>query len=283
MKKLLLLLLTINATFTMNAQIVTPQPSPSSKLEQKVGLTDVTLEYSRPSMRDRVIFGNVVPYGKIWRTGANSRTKITFSTDVTVDGQTLKAGSYAIFTKPESTSWDVYFYTEYDGGGAPQTWDDSKVAAKVRAQVYPMPMKVETFTMTFDSLTNDGATLGILWENVYVGVTFEVPTDDMVLTNINDAMNGTPTANDYYAAAVYYLQANKDVNQAKTWIDKAITMAGDKVAFWQLRQQSLIYAKAGDKQGAIAAAKKSLAASEKAGNADYVKMNTDSIAEWEKK
>lgn len=282
MKKLLLLLLAITGTVTINAQIVTPQPSPSSKLEQKVGLTDVTLEYSRPSMRDRVVFGNLVPYGKIWRTGANSRTKITFSTDVTVDGQTLKAGSYAILTKPESTSWEVYFYTDYAGGGVPQPWDDSKVAAKVSAQVYPMPMKIESFTMTFDSLTNDSATLGMLWENVYVGVTFEVPTDDMVLANINDAMNGTPTANDYYAAAVYYLEANKDLKQAKTWIDRAISMAGDKVAFWQLRQQSLIYAKTGDKNGAIAAAKKSLAAAEKAGNTDYVKMNTDSIAEWEK-
>ncbi|HMR17337.1 MAG TPA: DUF2911 domain-containing protein [Mariniflexile sp.] len=282
MKKLLVLMLSISATYFVHAQIATPQPSPFSKIEQKVGLTDVTLEYSRPSMRDRVVFGNLVPYGKIWRTGANARTKITFSTDVTVEGQPIKAGSYAIFTKPESTSWEVYFYTESNGGGTPQTWDDAKVAAKVSAKVYPMPMKVETFTMTFDDLTNNGATLGILWENVYVGIPFEVPTDDMVLTNINNAMNGTPTANDYYAAAVYYLQANKDIKQAKTWIDKAIAMAGDKVAFWQLRQQSLIYAKAGDKMGAIAAAKKSLAAAEKAGNDDYVKMNTDSIAEWEK-
>ena len=282
MKKLFLLLLAISATYAVNAQIQTPQPSPLAKLEQKVGLTDVTLEYSRPSMRDRVVFGNLVPYGNIWRTGANSRTLITFSTDVTVEGQTLKAGSYAIFTKPESTSWDVYFYTETTGG-TPKTLDDSKIAAKARAQVYPMPMKVETFTMTFDDLTNDSAMLGMLWENVYVGVKIEVPTDDMVLTNINNAMNGTPTANDYYAAAVYYLQANKDMNQAKQWIDKAVTMAGDKVAFWQLRQQSLIYAKAGDKSGAIAAAKKSLAASEKAGNTDYVKMNKESIAEWEKK
>lgn len=280
MKKLLLFLFAITATFSVNAQIVTPQPSPFSKIEQKVGLADVTLEYSRPSMRDRVVFGDLVPYGSIWRTGANSRTKITFSTDVTVGGQTLKAGSYAIFTKPGATSWDVYFYTEAAGGGVPQTWDDSKVAAKVSAEVYPMPMKVETFTMTFDDLTNDGATLGIIWEKTYVGIPFSVPTDDMVLTSINNTMNVTPSGNDYYAAAVYYLQSNKDINQAKTWIDKAITMAGDKVAFWQLRQQSLIYAKAGDKKGAIAAAKKSLAASEKAGNTDYVKMNNDSLKEW---
>lgn len=283
MKKLLLIVLTLAFSLNVSAQIKTPQPSPLAKLEQKVGLTDVSVEYSRPSMRERAIFGNLVPYGKVWRTGANARTKITFSTDVSIDGQALKAGSYAVFAKPDAESWDVYFYTEADGGGTPQNWDDTKVAAKVTAQVYKMPVKIETFTITFDDLTNNNGTLGILWEDVYVGVKIDVPTDNMVLTSINDVMNGTPTGNDYYAAAVYYLQEGKDIKQAKTWIDKAITMAGDKVAFWQLRQQSLIYAKAGDKAGAIAAAKKSLAASEKAGNADYVKMNTDSLAEWEAK
>lgn len=283
MKKLLLIVLLITFSLNVSGQIKTPQPSPFAKMEQKVGLTDVTLEYSRPSMRERTIFGDLVPYGNIWRTGANSRTKITFSTDVSIDGQALQAGSYAIFTKPGAESWDVYFYTEYDGGGSPQNWDESKVAAKVSSQVYKMPVKIETFTITFDDLTNNSAVLGMLWEDVYVGVKIDVPTDNMVLTNINEVMNGTPTANDYYAAAVYYLQEGKDIKQAKSWIDMAITMAGEKVPFWQLRQQSLIYAKAGDKKGAIAAAKKSLVAAEAAGNADYVKMNKDSLKEWETK
>ncbi|MEN3322380.1 DUF2911 domain-containing protein [Mariniflexile soesokkakense] len=280
MKKLLLILLAITATFTVNAQIVTPQPSPFSKVEQKVGLTDVTLEYSRPSVRERTIFGDLVPYGKVWRTGANARTKITFSTDVTVDGQTLKAGTYAIFTKPEAEKWEVYFYSDYSGGGVPQEWDDTKVAAKTMAESHQIPFNVETFTIDINAITNNDARIEFIWEKTFVGVTFNVPTDDMVLANINDAMNGTPTANDYYAAAIYYLQEGKDIKQAKTWIDKAIAMAGDKVQFWQLRQQSLIYAKAGDKKGAIAAAKKSLTASEAAGNADYVKMNKDSLKEW---
>jgi hypothetical protein len=176
-------------------------------------------------------------------------------------------------------SWEVYFYTEHDGGGTPEKWDDSKVAAKVTAEVYPMPMKIETFTMTFDDLTSNSAVLGMLWSDAYVGVKFDVPTDKMVSAAIDKTMKG-PGAGDYYAAAVYYLQEGKDINQAKMWIDKAISMAGDKAPFWQLRQQSLIYAKAGDKKGAIAAAKKSLAASEAAGNADYVKMNKDSLKEW---
>ena len=279
MKKIMLCLAVLAMTFSVNAQIQTPAPSPFAKVEQKVGLTDVSLEYSRPNMRGRTIFGDLVPYGEVWRTGANARTKITFSDDVTVNGQTLKAGSYAIFTKPSKESWEVYFYTDYNGGGTPQDWDESKVAAKVTAEVYPMPMQIETFTMTFDDLTSSSATLGMLWSDVYVGVKFDVPTDKTVSASIDKVMKG-PGAGDYYAAAVYYLQEGKDINQAKTWIDKAIAMAGDKAPFWQLRQQSLIYAKAGDKKGAIAAAKKSLAAAEDAGNADYVKMNKDSLKEW---
>lgn len=279
MKKTILLLAIMATTFSVKAQIQTPAPSPFSKVEQKVGLTDVSLEYSRPGMHGRTIFGDLVPYGELWRTGANARTKVTFSDDVVVAGQTLKAGTYAIFTRPDKTSWQVYFYTEHQGGGVPQDWDESKVVAKVTADVYPMPIKVETFTMTFDDLTNNSAILGILWADVYVGVKFEVPTDAMVTASIDKTMSG-PSGNDYFSAAVYYLQEGKDINQAKTWIDKAIAKAGDKAPFWQLRVQSLIYAKAGDKKGAIEAAKKSLAAAEAAGSKDYVKMNQDSLKEW---
>jgi len=279
MKKVLLLLLAFTTVFSVNAQIKTPQPSPFAKMEQKVGLTDVTLEYSRPNMRGRTIFGDLVPYGKLWRLGANANTKITFSTDVIVEGQTLKAGSYAIFATPSEASWEVVFYSDASNWGTPREWDDTKVTAKVTAKIYDMPMKIETFTMSFDDLNNNGATIGMYWEDVYVGVAFEVPTDSMVSDSIEKTMNG-PGVGDYFSAAVYYLQSGKDIKQAKTWMDKAMAMAGDKAQFWQLRQQSLIYAKAGDIKGAIAIAKKSLAGAEKAGNADYVKMNKESIAEW---
>ncbi|MCC1484270.1 DUF2911 domain-containing protein [Winogradskyella immobilis] len=279
MKKLVLFAFALTLMFSVNAQIETPQPSPFSKVEQKVGLTDVSLEYSRPGMRGRTIFGNLVPYDAIWRTGANARTKITFSTDVTVDGQTLKAGSYAVYTKPNEKSWEVYFYTEANGGGLPQQWDDSKIAAKTSAEVYTMPMKIETYTMTFDDLSSDSAVLGMLWENTYVGVKFEVPTDEAVSASIDRAMAG-PSANDFYASAVYYLEQGKDINKAVTWIDKAVDMTKDQPRFWYLRQQSLIHAKAGNKAGAIKAAKASLAGAKAAGNSDYVKLNTDSLKEW---
>tara|TARA_R110001583_G_scaffold153778_2_gene305493 strand:+ start:568 stop:1419 length:852 start_codon:yes stop_codon:yes gene_type:complete len=280
MKKLFLLVCVALVSFSMEAQITTPQASPSSTLKQTVGLTDVTIEYSRPSMRGRTIFGDLVPYDKLWRTGANGYTLITFGNDVKIAGKDVKAGTYSIFTKPGTSSWEVFFYTDTQGGGTPRDWDDNKVVAKTTAQVFPMPegITIESFTITLDDLTSSSANLGMMWENVYVAVPFEVPTDAAVEKDIERALGG-PSAGDYYAAAVYYSSEGKDINKAKEWMDKAMTMT-EKPAFWQLRQQSLIQAKSGDKKAAIATAKKSLAAAEEAGNADYVKMNKDSLKEW---
>ena len=262
----------------MNAQIVTPQPSPSAKVTQVVALTDVSLDYSPPAMRGRTIFGDLVPFNKLWRTGANKNSIITFSTDVKVGGKDLKAGSYAIFTTPGESVWEINFYSDTENWGTPQNWDASKVAAIVKANPSKVGEKVESFTIAISNITADGAHLEILWDNTKVAIPFEVPTDAAVTASISKVMAG-PGSDDYYAAAVYYLNSGKDINKAKEWIDKAITMT-EKPAFWQLRQQSLIYAKAGDKKGAIAAAKKSLAGAEAAGNADYVKMNKDSLKEW---
>jgi hypothetical protein len=279
MKKVLLLLMTCVTIYSVQAQIETPQPSPSAKLEQKVGLTDVTIEYSRPGVKGRKVFGGLVPYGEMWRTGANKNTIVTFSTDATVDGQTLKAGSYAIFTKPGKETWDVYFYTDTENWGTPQNWDDSKVAAKTNVKSYSVSFDVETYAMDINNITNGGGHLEMIWEKTYVAVPFTVPTDDAVLKSISNVMGG-PGVNDYYSAAVYYLQENKDIEKAKMWIDKAIDMTKSKPRFWMLRQQSLIHAKAGNTKSAIAAAKQSLELAEKAGNKGYIKMNQDSLKEW---
>lgn len=268
----------VTMTIGLQAQIQTPQASPFQKTEQKVGLTDVTLEYSRPSMRGRTLYGDLVPFDKIWRTGANANTKITFSDDVEIGNTLVKAGTYAIFTKPGASNWDVYFYTDSNNWGEPENWDDSKVAAKVNVPVHPITMEVETFTISFDNLKNDSATMGILWGKTSVAVPINFNTDKIMSASIDRVMNG-PTAGDYYAAAVYYFQADKDIKQAKMWIDKAMEM-NSKPAFYQVRQKALIYAKAGDKKGAIAAAKESLELAKKAGNDDYVALNTKSLKEW---
>ncbi len=283
MKKFTLLLFAVSLCFSLEAQIQTPAPSPSSTLEQKVGLTDVTVKYSRPAMKGRTIFGDLVPYGAIWRTGANQNTVITFSDDVTVKGKELKAGSYAIYTRPNEAVWEVFFYTTTDNWGTPQEWDASKVAATVKVETEEIPMPIESFTITIDDLYNNGATLGIMWENTYVGVDFVVPTVDKAMKSIQETMANKEDlqANDYFAAGSYYFSEGVNIEQAKEWVDKAVEMDGGK-AYWMMRTQSLIYAKMGDKKEAIAAAKRSLAAAQAAGNQDYVKMNKDSLKEWAK-
>ncbi|WP_437395640.1 DUF2911 domain-containing protein [Flagellimonas lutimaris] len=283
MKKFPLLLFAVLMSFSLEAQIQTPAPSPHSTLEQKVGLTDVTVTYSRPAMKGRKIFGDLVPFDAIWRTGANENTTITFSDDVTVKGKELKAGTYAIYTRPNEAVWEVFFYTDNENWGNPQEWDASKVAATVKVETMDIPMPIESFTITIDDIYNNGATLGIMWENTYVGVDFVVPTVDKAMKSIQETMANKEdlTANDYFAAGSYYFSEGVNMEQAKEWVDKAVEMDGGK-AYWMMRTQSLIYAKMGDKKGAIGAAKRSLAAAQAAGNQDYVKMNKDSLKEWAK-
>lgn len=266
--------------FQAQAQIETPQPSPSAKMEQKVGLTDVVVEYSRPGARGRKIFGDLVPFDKLWRTGANKNTTVSFSDDVTIDGKTLKAGNYAIFTKPSAKSWEVMFYTDTNNWGTPRNWDASKVALTTTVNVEKLPFMVETFMILITNMSNNGASIEFVWENTMVEIPFTVPTVKKAMKSIDNVMAG-PSAGDYYSAASYYLDEKKDLDKALTWINKAIEMR-DTPAFWYHRKKSLIQAAKGDKKGAIASAKESLQLAEKAGNADYVKMNKDSIAMWSK-
>ncbi len=228
-------------------------------------------------MRGRSIYGDLVPFDRVWRTGANANTTVSFSDPVKIGEKNIPAGTYALYTKPGESQWEVYFYTDTNNGGLPQEWDDSKVAASITVPVAEMPMPVETFTITIDDLTNDGAVLGLIWENTYVGVPFSVPTAEKALASIERVMNG-PSANDYFAAASYYHDSGKDLEKARAWIEKAAEQMPE--AYWVWRRKSLILADAGDKAGAIEAAKKSLAEAKRAGNQDYVKLNEDSLAEW---
>jgi len=284
MNKIILALAIVIASFTIEAQVKTPASSPKSKLEQVVGLTDVAIEYSRPSAKGRTIFGDLVPFGKLWRTGANANSIISFSEDVVIDGKSLKKGKYAIFTTPKADSWEVVFYTDTDNWGNPEEWNESKVALKTTVKSEALNRNVESFTIGINNLDNNFAHLELSWEKTLVAVKFEVPTQKAAIASIEKALAG-PTAGDYFSSAQYFLQSNGDMNKALVYVNKALSMVkvGEDVPFWQLRAKSLIQAKLNDKKGAIETAKLSLAAAEKAKNADYVKMNKDSIAEWSKK
>jgi len=284
MKRIIFVLATIIASYVLNAQVKTPQPSPHSTLTQVVGLTEVTVDYSRPSAKGRIIFGDLVPFGNLWRTGANYNTTISFSEDIVINGTTLKKGKYAIFTTPKAEKWEVIFYTDSDNWGTPENWDTNKVAVLVNAIPVALNSSTESLTISVGNLTNDSDTLDIAWEKTMVSVKFDVPTQKAALASIEKALAG-PTAGDYFSSAQYFYQSNVDLNKALEYVNKAILMtkAGEDIPFWYLRQKSLIQAKLGDKVGAIATANLSLAAATKAKNNDYIKMNNDSIKEWSKK
>jgi len=263
--------------FVGNAQINTPSASPSAKIEQMIGLTEVHVEYSRPSMKGRTIFSadGLVPYGKLWRTGANQATKITFTDDVMVEGASLPAGSYAILTIPTASQWIVNFYKHDSGSWSSYVEKTPDAAVKVKPN--KLPMDIETFHIGIGDLTSDTGILEFLWERTWVGVKIKVAVDERVMADIDKVLAG-PTANDYYAAGNYYHTAGKDLNKALEYVQKATKV--DKPKFWQVRRESLILADLGRVDEAVKAAKKSLDLAKIAGNDDYIKMNTNSINQW---
>lgn len=276
---LTLLICALAATSAMG-QITTPAPSPKATVTQEFGIGEINLEYSRPSKKGRDIFGTnaLVPYDKIWRTGANQAAKITFSDDVMVEGKSLKAGSYAILTKPGQSQWAVHFYA-YEGGNW-SSYVEKDPSAAVMVKPVKLQMSFETFTIMFGNLTSSSATMGIMWDDTYVPVKLSTDVDAKVMASIDRTLNG-PTPGDYYAAGVYYLNAGKDLNKALEYVQKQ-TRTGEP-RFWQLRQESLILAELGRYKEAMKVAEQSLALAQKAGNDDYVKMNKDSMAMWKKK
>ena len=266
------------------SQIKTPRVSPASAIEQMVGLTEIEVEYSRPSKRGRDIFGNVVPYGKIWRTGADNCTTISFSTDVVIDSQTIQSGKYSIFSIPNKESWDVILYSDTELWGVPRDWDEDKIVFKSNYQINKSTNNSvkEMFTISFDNVTNNDVDMIFSWDDVSVTVNIVVPTRRIVSDNIEKVMVGSPSPSDYYSAAVYYKQENINLDIALKWINKAIDLF-ENPRFYQLRQQSLIMAANKKYSNAIVVAKESLRLSIEADNKDYVKMNKESILEWTNK
>ena len=273
-----LLLFTVNLSFS---QINTPRFSPATEIKQMVGLTEIEVKYSRPSMRGREVFGNLVPYDKIWRTGADNSTKISFTTDVIIDDNTIKAGTYSIFSIPRQNEWMVMLYSDVELWGVPRNWSDDKIVFSSTYKVNKIN-SVETFTISFNDLINNDVNMSISWENSSVDIKIDVPTRSMVEKDINNVLNDNPKASDFYAAAVFYRQENVNLSQALLWMNKAIEMF-ENPRFYHYRQQSLLMAANNKFSDAIDAANNSLDDAIKADNQSYVKMNRQSIAEWSKK
>ncbi len=281
MKKITFLSMLLAFSVTaLTAQIKTPSASPGATIEQTIGLIDVTVEYSRPGVKGRTIFGDLVPFDKVWRTGANAATKITFSGDAKFGGAEVKAGSYALLTKPGMKEWAFMLYP-YESGNWSSYLESDVEPVMATAPSWQMAgeTSIESFMIAFDNITDSEGDLMFIWDKTGVTVPITVNTAEAVEASIKSVMDG-PSANDYYAAGVYYFNAKKDNKQALDWVNMAIDKGYDR--FWVQRQKSLIQAAMGDKKGAIASAKKSLEMAKEAGSDDYVKMNNESIMEWSK-
>ncbi len=279
MKKLLLLI-AIGFTASLNAQILTPKASPAAKMQQKVGLADIQIEYSRPGAKGRVIFGDLIPFGQMWRLGANENTKITTSEALIIGKDTLNAGTYALFAKPGPTNWELYFYADYSNWGLPEPWDPKKVVLQASVVVQKIQDFQENLAISLDALTNNGGTLLICWENTKVSLPFSLNTKAKVLASIDKTMAG-PAANDYHAAATYYFNENIDLKTALEWSTKAVALRGPS-AYWMTRLKAQLQAANGDYKGAIETAKISIEAAKADGDDAYVRANEKSIAEWSK-
>ena len=252
----------------------TPAPSPLQTLDQAFALSNVKVEYSRPGAKGRAIFGDVVPFGKVWRTGANGATKITFGEDVMVAGKALKAGTYALYTMPNRDKWEVMFYNDLTMGGNVASYKTSDEALRVSAPVMKLNDKVENFTINIGDISSTTANLDMMWENTRVSVPIKANIDDRIMASIkqNVQMDNRP----YFGAATYYYDNGKDLTQALTWVNKAIESNPD--AFWMQHLKAKIQLKAGDKAGAVATAQKSMELAKKAQNQDYVTMNEKLIS-----
>jgi hypothetical protein len=259
--------------FAQTPKLDFPMPSPTCTIKQHVGLTDVEIVYSRPGVKDREIFGGLVGYGKVWRTGANQATKITFSTPVKLNGADIPAGTYGLFTIPDEKEWTVIINKAPAQWGA-YTYDEKTDLVRVKATPVKLAEPVETFTIEFNDIRDDSATLNLIWEKTRVPVKLELDLKDLV-PQIESTMAAPDGQKPYYQAAMFYYDHGQDLKKANQWIDAAIAQ---REAHYMVYLKAKILAKLGDKQGAIAAAKHSSELAVKAKDDGYVKLNQDLIA-----
>jgi hypothetical protein len=250
----------------------TPAPSTNTSVKQEFALSAIDLNYSRPAMKGRTIFGDLVPWGKVWRTGANNATTVTFGEDVTVGNVKVKAGRYGLLTIPNKDQWTVIISKQTDVT-SPAAYKQDQDVARINVTPQSLPFDIENFTIMFGNITANACELQMLWERTYVSVPITAEVESKVMAQIDNAMNKDNRP--YFAAAMYYMDNNKDLNKALEWLTKAADQNPD--AFWVLHQKANCLAKLGKKADAIATAEKSITIAKAAKNDDYVKLNEDLI------
>ncbi len=275
MKKLLYAIVaTVLASFGVNAQgIKTPAPSPTQTIKQDFALSSIEIVYSRPNMKGRTVFGDLAPYGKLWRTGANGATKVTFGEDVKVGGVAVKAGSYVLYTIPNKDEWEVILNKGLNNWGV-DGYKAEEDVAKFKVKPMTLPMSMETFTMQVANVMPASAEIHVMWEKTAISIPVVADIDAKISKSIDNAMNVDNRP--YFQAASYYFEAGKDLSKALSWADKAIE--NNPKAFWIMHLKAKIQAKLGDKAAATKTANESIASAKEAKNDDYVALNEKLIA-----
>jgi hypothetical protein len=260
-------------------QLDLPRPSPKATVSQTVGLTDVTIAYCRPGVKGRVIWGGLVPYDQVWRTGANEATTITFADDVTIEGTTLPAGTYGLFTIPGKDEWTVIFNKGAKQWGAYE-YKQTEDVLRIKAKPQPAPFH-ELMTFSFSAVSSESAQVALNWENLQVAFTFKVATIDKVLAASRKAV-ADAKPDDWrtpYRAAAFCLDNNVNLAEAKGWLVKSVSA---KETMYNLSGQARMLAMEGKKADAIALAKKAIAIGKAADPKADTSMVDNLIKEWEK-
>jgi len=263
-------LITLNA----DAQLRMPQASSSQTIVQEFGLGKVTIKYSRPNIKGRSISADLAPYGEVWRTGANDATVISFSDEVTLEGNTVAPGEYALFTIPGKDEWTIILNKETKQWGA-YSYKQSEDVLRFKVKTAKLKEKVETFTITFNEVTTSTARLDLIWGNIRVPVNMTTDVDSKVMAGIDEAMKGEKKP--YYPAAIYYFENGKDLSKALEWI--SIAEATDQKAPWFKYQKARIQLKMGDKAGAAQTARAGIEAAKAMNNAEYIRLNGKILAD----
>jgi hypothetical protein len=275
MKKLLLSF-AFAGTFclpSMAQSIKTPSPSTPQYVKQDFGLSSIELSYSRPGVKGRKVYGDLVPYGKVWRTGANQATTLTFGDAVTIGDTKIPAGKYGLLSIPGADEWTLIVTRQLDVT-SPAAYKPDQDIVRVKVSAHQLPFAVETFTILFADVTSSSCNLQLIWDNTAVSLPITTDVDSKIMAQIDNTMN--KDNHPYFTAGFYYLENGKDLNKALEWFDKAL--AQDPTAFFAAYQKARCQAKMGKKQDAIATAKKGIELAKQANNADYVALNEKLIA-----
>lgn len=274
LKKFLICTVFIASIIAADAQtLTTPQPSPPQTIKQDFGTGTVELSYSRPGMKGRKIFGDLVPFGNVWRTGANNATTLTFSDSVTIGGKALAPGTYGLLSIPEKDQWTMIISKQLDVT-SPAAYKQESDAARIVVKPMMLNQPVETFTMQFANVKPASADLQIMWDNTAVSLPITTNVEGRIMAQINSLMNGDNRP--YFQSAMFYLENGKDLNQAISWFDKAL--AQNPKAFWVYHQKANALAKMGKKDEAKQTAMKSIELAKEQKNSDYVQLNEKLIA-----